>query len=78
MGLYGNRFKREYPLAINREQLPAAVTLLVGAVFGKWLAEKRFTGKRNEGMSRNNCALRRTDKMEMGRPGGSGKDGRFA
>lgn len=36
MSIYGNRLKQEYPLAINREQLPAPVTLLVGAVFGKW------------------------------------------
>ncbi len=43
MSIYGNRLKREYPLAINREQLPAPVTLLVGAIFGKWF--NRFSAQ---------------------------------
>ena len=43
MSFYGNRLKQEYPLAVNREQLPAPVTLMIGAVFGKWF--NRFSAQ---------------------------------
>lgn len=47
MSFYGNRLKKEYPINIDREQLSAPVTGLVGAMFGKWYGRFNIQGEIN-------------------------------
>lgn len=59
MSFYGNKLKREYPINTNREQFSAPPTLLVGAVFGKWI--DNFNVQTEVGLAVRNLTERLSD-----------------